>query len=67
MEGWEVTSARIHEVLDPFIEAYKRLEAVANAARELTRQWREEDAAGQPLGWLIESLDGALDALDKEE
>ena len=44
-----------------------KLEAIANAARELARQWKEEEAGGQPLGWLLSALADALDALDKEE
>jgi len=47
-------------------QRWAALEAVADAARALARQWKEEDAGGQPLGWLIDALAAALDALDKE-
>ena len=42
-----------------------KLEAVADAARVLARQW-EKDDGGLPLGWLLSALADALDALDVE-
>ena len=64
------TRSQVERVLDQrdrlLLESSK-LEAVADAARELARQWKEEEAGGQPLGWLIDALADALDALDEEE
>ena len=45
----------------------RKLEAVVVAARVLVRQWKEEDAGGLPLGWLIDALGDAIARLDEEE
>ena len=58
--------APIEAALVP-LSTWQELWAVADAARELARQWEEEEAGGQPLGWLLSALADALDALDKEE
>ena len=51
------------DTLQRLLDRVEELEAVADAARELARQWKEE-VSGQPLGWLIDTLADALDALD---